>query len=130
MSFTPHLYQIWIQIHTYIIWNIVFIIATLLLRQISGHIIHIFQSFLPYFLFFFFINSYLTIAFPLTFSPPFHFSTTLNLNVIYPQPHTINLIVSLALYTYFSYTKKFITLFLFFFSSFFFGGFFFFISLL
>ena len=129
MSFTSHLYQIRIHIHTYIIWNIVFIVVTLLSRHINGHIIYIFLPFLPYFLFFFFINLYLTIASSLTFSPPFHFSTTLNLNVIRPrslplpfilalfylQPHTINLIVSLALYTYFPTQKSLLLSFSFFF---------------
>ena len=123
-------------------WNVIFIVITLLLSYISSHIIHLFSTIsLLYFTLlllnfvsccYTFSNLFLTLL-------PFHFSTTLNINVtlllslhlpfifdsFYPHPITINLLFSLPFYTYFPTQKNIITL-----SLTFFADILFFVSLL
>ena len=82
-------------------WSIVFIIVTLLLSHISGHIIHQFLTFSLIFFFNFFfllLISQLNVILSLTFLPflSFHLPTTNYLNITFPQSFYLPLFLAFS----------------------------------
>ena len=120
---------IYIYIYIYISLSVIFIVATLLLSHINGHMVHLFPTISLLFLNLLLLINYVSYCYTsYNLSPSllhFYLRTTFNLNITLPlsttlpfyfgssYPHSIiiNLLLSLPFYIYFSTQKIYYSLF-------------------